>query len=165
MAYINQLIYYYVLLKKRAGMCFWVKSSRRSREFLLLVIHDYEFFERLYNLWYTCVDQLILALIFLFWGYFGLKKLDVKFSCVFFRYKDIHKTFISFVFSLWIISKFLNTIYYFLFRRKFNAQQSKVNLLKVTAKSPPHSAASAASKSPEPRKPRYNLELHCIHLV
>ncbi|KAM7426567.1 Coiled-coil domain-containing protein 17 [Porites harrisoni] len=39
-------------------------------------------------------------------------------------------------------------------KRKFNAQQSKVNLLKVTAKSPPHSAASAASKSPEPRKPR-----------
>ena len=43
-------------------------------------------------------------------------------------------------------------------RRNFNTEQSKVNLLKVSATSPPGSAASGYVRSPEPQviQPRYN---------
>lgn len=50
----------------------------------------------------------------------------------------------------------------FFCRRKFNSQQSKVNILKVPARSPPQSAASEYIRTPEQQviQPRY-----IIHLV
>ena len=43
------------------------------------------------------MDHLILTLIFIFGVILVLKKLDVKFSRVFIRYKETHYTLISFV--------------------------------------------------------------------
>jgi len=40
-------------------------------------------------------------------------------------------------------------------KRNFDAQQSKVNLLKVAARSPPPTAVSAASRNSEQQRPRY----------
>ena len=43
---------YYVLFKNEQEYIIRFKNSRRSREFLKLIIQDCEFFERLQNLWY-----------------------------------------------------------------------------------------------------------------
>ena len=56
------------------------------------------------------MDHLILALIFIFGVILVLKKLDVKFSRVFIRYKETHYTLISFVFSLRSINEFLKAL-------------------------------------------------------
>lgn len=62
--------------------------------------------------------------------------------------------------------------YMFFCRRNFNSQQSKVNLLKVSARSPPHSAASEYIRTPEQQViqvPRYIInsvfQLCCIALL
>ena len=43
---------FYVLFKNEQECIIRFKNSRRSREFLKLIIHDCELFERLQNLWY-----------------------------------------------------------------------------------------------------------------
>ena len=62
------------------------KNARWSQEFLCLIMLDCDFFDRLQNLWYrsthSCTNNnLDLGLL---WS----KKLDLKFSHVFIRYKD-----------------------------------------------------------------------------
>ena len=54
---------FFVLFKNEQECIVRFKNSRRSREFTNLIIYDYEFFERLQNLWYI---SLILALNFEF---------------------------------------------------------------------------------------------------
>ena len=54
---------FFVLFKNEQECIVIFKNSRRSREFTNLIIYDYEFFERLQNLWYI---SLILALNFEF---------------------------------------------------------------------------------------------------
>ena len=60
----------------------------RFKKFLHLIIQDCEFFCTASKS--SDVDQLILALIFLDLGLFWSKKLDVKFSRVYIRYKDTY---------------------------------------------------------------------------
>ena len=89
---------------KNEHKCIFIrfKNSRRIQEFLHLIIHDYEFFERLQNHWYRST-YISVALIFRLWGYFGLnKKLDVKFSRVFIRYRhSLNIKRIVFLLSFW----------------------------------------------------------------
>ena len=63
---------YQVLVKYFGGgfNVLFKKTNRMCLEFLKLIIHDLEFFERLQNLWYRSTHSCTNILI---WGYFGLK--------------------------------------------------------------------------------------------
>ena len=88
----------YYLKTSRSKLYIRFKNSRRSWEFLHLIIHDCEFF--FYGFKISDIDQLILALLFL--GYFAWsKKLHAKFNRV--RHSINIKYLLFFVYELLIM--------------------------------------------------------------
>ena len=88
----------------------------RSREFLHLIRHSREVFERLQNLWYISTDSCTNTYI---WGYFGLIKtwmysLTASLSNI----KTLVKHKISFVFRYELLMSFWTSKWFESFRRK-----------------------------------------------